>query len=496
MLNAKLFHQNDERCYKENETMNGISNCSYLTRIMHSLKYYQSLSSCKNTFIQFCMETYSKRCLDDYIHFICYHADEFNNIVNDLQTNYDLCKCNNINQCVWTQRHYENRNNNRIVKDDYNFFIQLFDTMHFYLFHLEDIALRVPISDITKQEQVDEDDDTELKLDNLQLLDLQIGKMQSIIESKKMKFNLCTDRLDKNNTKFNIMIETKEMKTENTFLDDMQIYIQDNSEKQHKQLLHNLMRNIKQQEYDTDSIKDDVYIYYDGNNQICNTFYYVNFNHHIIEYIKEFAKYYDVSSNAFSTGMTFWYHEYYKTIDDQRIKQQQIGSGTENDFDGESVVDLFVKNKFCSLKDEVLNCKFISICQLQNQVIDKGNRYIQTQKCKQIKCMHGAYDYNQYDKRYEDPLNYGIPYGAKLSASHLYALILYCDFTDFCTDFSSTFRKIKWNETTQSVKERNRKYYHISKHLREIIQYYGIKFSYSENGYEYGPFYTGMSFCM
>eukprot|EP01084_Bolivina_argentea_P152271 265651_1 len=55
---------------------------------------------------------------------------------------------------------------------------------------------------------------------------------------------------------------------------------------------------------------------------------------------------------------------------------------------------------------------------------------------------------------------------------------------------------MKWNEPVRSVKERNRKYYQISKKLREVIQYYGIDNYCSCNGKEVGPFFTGISFIM
>eukprot|EP01084_Bolivina_argentea_P176405 305285_1 len=88
-------------------------------------------------------------------------------------------------------------------------------------------------------------------------------------------------------------------------------------------------------------------------------------------------------------------------------------------------------------------------------------------------------------------------YRTALKKSHLHALILYCDFTEFCTTFSSTFRKLKWSEHLKSVKERNSKYHYISKNLTELVQYYGIRGgSGNDNGIEHGPFYTGLSFCM
>eukprot|EP01084_Bolivina_argentea_P020015 37249_1 len=137
------------------------------------------------------------------------------------------------------------------------------------------------------------------------------------------------------------------------------------------------------------------------------------------------------------------------------------------------------------MKEEALYSQFLTKKQFDVKVIRKGNGYVTTEKCRKIKSIVG------------DPLHFRI-YGAKsLKPSHLYALILYCDFTDFCCHFSATFRKTKWNESVKSVRERNRKYFFCSKNLREVIQYYGYGKAdlYKQTG-ESGPFYCGLSFVL
>ena len=54
------------------------------------------------------------------------------------------------------------------------------------------------------------------------------------------------------------------------------------------------------------------------------------------------------------------------------------------------------------------------------------------------------------------------------------SLILFIDFPAFSSTFSSTFGRTKYNESTQSIKERHSKFVHIAKYLREIVQYFGI----------------------
>eukprot|EP01084_Bolivina_argentea_P065129 118735_1 len=126
-----------------------------------------------------------------------------------------------------------------------------------------------------------------------------------------------------------------------------------------------------------------------------------------------------------------------------------------------SFSDLCVDKHFNSLKDEVLNSKLITIKQFKN-VIKKCDAYYETQTCKNIK----SHSQN-------DPMHYDIKYDAKLNKSHLCALILYCDFIALCNEICATFKRIKSDESIKSVAQRNAKYFHISKNLREVIQYYG-----------------------
>ena len=72
------------------------------------------------------------------------------------------------------------------------------------------------------------------------------------------------------------------------------------------------------------------------------------------------------------------------------------------------------------------------------------------------------------------------------------SILLYCNFSDFCTEFSKTFRAIHAYETLTSIKERNRKYRHLSKILRETVQLFGELRNHHRSFR--GPFYTGISY--
>eukprot|EP01084_Bolivina_argentea_P047565 87651_1 len=128
----------------------------------------------------------------------------------------------------------------------------------------------------------------------------------------------------------------------------------------------------------------------------------------------------NIASAAFSTGFTFWYWSYYEYIDAEQIKKAQ-GLWNDNDFGGHGVRKLFVLKQFDSLKEEVFNCKFINMKQFNEKIIQKGDAYYMTEKCKNIKCIEE-----------DDELHFGIKKGDGLNREHLYSLLLYCDFTDFC----------------------------------------------------------------
>ena len=107
--------------------------------------------------------------------------------------------------------------------------------------------------------------------------------------------------------------------------------------------------------------------------------------------------------------------------------------------------------------------------------------------CKKVKSLSAS--------KLEWFLHYGIPVGKSITIQHLMSIILYCDFTDYSTEFSATFRRLESYETLQSVKHRNREFWWQSKLFKETVQYYGKK-GYDENNNpkgEKGPYFSGVN---
>eukprot|EP01084_Bolivina_argentea_P044686 82221_1 len=65
-------------------------------------------------------------------------------------------------------------------------------------------------------------------------------------------------------------------------------------------------------------------------------------------------------------------------------------------------------------------------------------------------------------------LHYGIKADESPNIDHIQSVIMYCDFSDYCTRFSSTFRAVEAFESLISIKKRNAAFWWESKSLREM----------------------------
>eukprot|EP01084_Bolivina_argentea_P083522 151213_1 len=471
-------------------TKNIINKCTHLRRIANALKYYQSHSYNDQLFIDFCEDKYSM-FVDDYIHLIRVHSNHTKYIASDLLQNENYIQCA-IKSCKSTHRHFRDRYYSNIYKktDEYSIYIEILDTIHFFLFHLEETGLRT-----IKEREIKDND-----IDFVSVSDMQTTEIQNQIHSKGNQCGLHVES-ETNNTKFSIIIgHNNHMdKNGNTVMEELLSYLSkticdDTNDKYKLKMLNDYLFT---EEYDTDCIFYDIC---DDSNIKLRV---LNDNDRIFKHIimfkishKESAL---VFSKAFSTGIVFWYWKWYKNITNEQYKlEQSIQYGSEynqNDFGGHLITDLSVTACYQNVKEEIFMAndtnsiaKFITIGDYKNGVINKAQYWIKATQCRKLQRIVGT-------KNEPDPLHYDIPFDMPIHQSHLHALILYCDFSAFCTEWSATFRAIQYNESIELIKDRNSKYYHVSKYLREIVQYYGIngnKYD-THNGTQNGPFYTGMS---
>eukprot|EP01084_Bolivina_argentea_P168998 292986_1 len=458
MDHFKEFNSFDDQCISNTPYIN---NCSHLKRLVHGLEYYTKLGATNDEFNEDAFDTfYNKQyqnALNDYIHLVTVHSEHLESINVDLIQNYSLASCD-VTNCSLSARHYRFRNKNRkkqrkqinINTDPIRvFFMDMFDSLHFYLFHLFHVGLR-------SFKNVNEE-------------------MNAV--HKRKKYDLF-DASDNTKQKFNIHIGHKESSKENTFIDNLLVYVSHN--KGQINIIKNLYNFMHTEEYDTDAMIDDVEF---NSNDKTNTSNILNLlkneRSHII-LIEKYITNFKLKSRFFSAGMIFFYWDHYKHINSKTQTMSDIFYNVL-DYDGYNIKQLYVQRKYESLKEETLY--HIDIEQYEKVTV-KSNKFINTDKAKQMISTTSN----------ELPVHYDIKHGTALSVMNLTCIILYCDYSNLSTKFSSTFRAIHPLEPIESIKKRNSEFWWLSKTIHETVQYFGVDGSKQLGGVTLnGPFYCGIN---
>ena len=102
----------------------------------------------REMFMEFNQQIY-KSVLDDAIHLFHKHSDDIKQIHREWTEHYGLSKCS-VAECTQANRHCSRRTQMRIdteLRTDedgaYTFYNELYDRVHFYIFHLFEVGLRV-----------------------------------------------------------------------------------------------------------------------------------------------------------------------------------------------------------------------------------------------------------------------------------------------------------------------------------------------------------------
>ena len=131
-----------------------IRHCDMLTRCVHALRYYSNLDLDSNVvdkdeFNNFFDDIYTTM-LDDFLHVITFHANDLEEIHQSLFKKYQFTPCD-IRNCAYTKRHFAAKQRRSTAMDEdpfIHFHIELYDSLHFWLFHLYDVGLRSTKKDI------------------------------------------------------------------------------------------------------------------------------------------------------------------------------------------------------------------------------------------------------------------------------------------------------------------------------------------------------------
>ena len=161
-----------------------------------------------------------------------------------------------------------------------------------------------------------------------------------------------------------------------------------------------------------------------------------------------------VSVGVFSIGID-WEYMYYLRGKGIQPKENEIRFGKH----------------WQNLPAEIANYNLLDyIGEYKNEILPKVNQYINTET---VKSLHR---------------------NLRITRDELISIVLYTDYTELSSDFTSTFRK-KWTfEPLSAIKKRHKKYAWWSRELKSAISRFGANYQNGEG--MTGPFYTGMSCVM
>ena len=129
-----------------------------------------------------------------------------------------------------------------------------------------------------------------------------------------------------------------------------------------------------------------------------------------------------------------------------------------------------VKPVHQTLRDEVVESRYLSRAQWANIVEVKAREYMKTKRVRKMK---------------------------GVTKEHICAIILYCDITALCTAFSATFRRENVFETLEAMKRRHAHFAIWARSLVELVLKFGIngyvpRYPTGGDDYETGPFFCGL----
>ena len=262
------------------------SNCKHFTlcksirRLLGALHNYttltlQSVQDDEEKFVNFANEVYKHQAMiQDFTHFQKYHDHQLFEIINYLLENEICPKCD-IETCGYATRHYR-LGNDKLINNDVDPYLLLYkdtlDSFHCYLWHLYDVGLRCIRQKEEKQMQ-----DTDVNNGTLlESSDPEFGRISDIVSSTRGSSNRL-DRISSRN-KFNIemtqVAPSKKMTDDAydaTYLDGVFRHLYESGVL--NEMILKLMRYLKREQYDTESMDWDLHLSAHGGNifrNLCN----------------------------------------------------------------------------------------------------------------------------------------------------------------------------------------------------------------------------------
>eukprot|EP01084_Bolivina_argentea_P157503 274462_1 len=459
------YQQRSNGCNNPNELYITSEFCKCFDRTFSVLKQHDSGIGMQKL-IEVCQTKYQS-LLDDFIHIISEHNNDFSFIA----INKGLC-CD-ISSCSIAHRYYfKGSNSETKIEEDgvITFYRNLLDSIHCYFYHLQDFGLRidtergyaepvemvVEVTEGLEHRWIDNEFrymKSHIKERMGKLHQLELANGTKMTRGEINKFNVETNSYDINNNSGN-----------NTMINGLYKFMQlNNIDQQTINATYNL---FVKEEYDSDAIIEDI-----SDRTNSNIALYCCL---AVEAIQRCIYVNKVYQHTFSVGYRFHYMHWIHLSSDLKLTEKML-----------------VKAKHLSFKEEILHNSAVRLSMAQWLIsLNKSTRYSTTSKVKTMKCVF-------------DFCGYGFNIGDKITKQHLLSIILYCDWDELQKEFSSTFRRTDTYEPLSSVIQRNSEYAIWSRLVRETVEIFGIDVDYSYDNTHgitvfpgRGPFFCGMSHVM
>lgn len=188
-------------------------------------------------FHNFMQESYKFQVIDDFHHLQKYHDNELEAIYQTAKIKRQLIDCN-IDTCSYSNRHYRVKSdNNKSSDNNWNFYKNTMDSLHFYIYHLHHVALR---ESIKQSDDIKRDNEDSKSGNNDPYFDSQFSRKYRAISQRR---NTSARFRRVNGNKFNISIANdstpsddgndQQLEDNDTFMDHLYSYLHQQME-QHK----------------------------------------------------------------------------------------------------------------------------------------------------------------------------------------------------------------------------------------------------------------------
>ena len=238
--------------------------CPFIQRLLNCLKYYTQLNLTENIdnqtiFCDFVNEIYKYQIYEDYFHLTKFHSSHLNSVRELAIKSYQFENCN-LTTCNYSNRHFRVNTKTISFNMKESKYIQIhmetMDSLHFYLFHLEQAGLRQYGNCV---EPVHED---KAATSSSPYFDENLSRISDGIKESQKVTNRFT-RLSGNKYNISAVIDNDDIsKGDDTFLDASYKYLLSVSS-EIKDTVMRLMEIIRTYDYDTDTVDLDLGIYED-----------------------------------------------------------------------------------------------------------------------------------------------------------------------------------------------------------------------------------------